>query len=72
MHMTATDTSIQPNRIRMGAYSGLIRVNGRRSVCGTGHTVTEAERNTIAQARETWPHLSHIFDLIGRKPEVFA
>jgi hypothetical protein len=60
--------NLMPNSFTMGEYSALIRVNGRRSVVRSGHTVTEAERNCIAQAKETWPHHAHIFDLMDRKP----
>jgi hypothetical protein len=57
---------------KLGQYSGLIRVNGQRSVVGIGHSPEEAEQQTLEQAKETWAHHAHIFDLIGRKPEVVA
>jgi hypothetical protein len=63
--------SDMPLATRMGSFCGVIRVNGK-PVLGSGHTVTEAERNTLQAAKVKWPHHSHIFDLIGRKPMVSA
>jgi len=50
-----------------GEYHSLIRINGRRSVIGAGHTVREAEIHALQAASEVWPHHSHIFDLLTER-----
>jgi len=48
----------------MGDYEHLIRVNGRRSVLGTGHTRRESVINALDCAAETFPHNAHIFQVL--------
>jgi hypothetical protein len=48
----------------MGDYEHLIRVNGRRSVLGTGHTRRESVINALDCAAETFPHNAHIFGFL--------
>lgn len=56
----------QPNSL--GEYTHLIRVNGRRSVLGVGHTAQEAYRNALDAAKEVWRADAHIFDLLRPLP----
>ncbi len=49
-------------------HQHLIRINGRRSVGAYGETPEIAQRKALERAKETWPHLSHIFELLT--PEV--
>lgn len=46
-------------------HQHLIRVNGRRSVGAYGATQQEAYQNALIVAKETWPSVSHIFDLLA-------
>ena len=48
----------------MGDYCHLIRVNGKRSVIGCGHTARESVIHALDTAADTWPHNSHIFGFL--------
>lgn len=48
----------------LGDYCHLIRVNGQRSVLGSGHTAQEAYRNALDVASETWPSVAVVFHLV--------
>ena len=58
---------MKPNN-HMGDYAHTIRVNGRRSVVGVGHTAQEALRNALDAAKEVWRADRHIFDLLRPLP----
>jgi len=55
----------QPNSF--GDFCSLIRVNGRRSVIGSGHTAREAEIHALQAAGEVWPLNAHIFELLKQR-----
>ena len=52
----------------MGEYAHTIRVNGRRSVVGVGHTAAESYRNALDAAKEVWRADAHIYELLRPLP----
>ncbi len=52
----------------MGDYAHTIRVNGRRSVVGVGHTAQEALRNALDAAKEVWRADAHIYEMLRPLP----
>lgn len=52
----------------MGDYAHTIRVNGRRSVVGVGHTAAESYRNALDAAKEVWRADAHIYEMLRPLP----
>ena len=52
----------------MGEYCHLIRINGRRTIIGCGHTRSEALRNALHLAADIYPSVGHVFHLLKPSP----